>query len=142
MTFNRNRRGFFTMFGDSVEKCISTLKAEGADFIGTNCTLTPKDMIPLSDLLKQSDLPILIQPNAGQPEVRGNTVHYGISPDDFADQIREFLLRDIHAVGGCCGTTPAHINDAYARSQAKGYVPFCTVRDLDRLTINPGHEPD
>jgi cysteinyl-tRNA synthetase len=39
-------------------------------------------------------------------------------------------------------TAPAHVDDAYARSQAKGYVPFCTVRDLDQLTINPGHEPD
>ncbi|MFQ6101344.1 MAG: MJ1477/TM1410 family putative glycoside hydrolase [Anaerolineae bacterium] len=39
-------------------------------------------------------------------------------------------------------TTPAHVDDGYAKSQAKGYVPFCTVRDLDQLTINPGHEPD
>jgi cysteinyl-tRNA synthetase len=39
-------------------------------------------------------------------------------------------------------TTPAHTDDAYARSLAKGYVPFVTVRDLDQLTINPGHEPD
>lgn len=39
-------------------------------------------------------------------------------------------------------TTPAHVDDAYARAQARGYVPFCTVRALDRLTINPGHEPD
>jgi uncharacterized protein (TIGR01370 family) len=39
-------------------------------------------------------------------------------------------------------TTPAHVSDAYARSQAKGYVPFGTVRDLDQLTVNPGHEPD
>ena len=39
-------------------------------------------------------------------------------------------------------TTPAHVDDAYAKSQAKGYVPFATVRGLDQLTINPGHEPD
>ncbi|MDA0734142.1 MAG: endo alpha-1,4 polygalactosaminidase [Chloroflexi bacterium] len=39
-------------------------------------------------------------------------------------------------------TTPSHIDDAYAKSQAKGYVPFAAQRDLDRLTINPGHEPD
>lgn len=39
-------------------------------------------------------------------------------------------------------TTPAHVDDAYAQAQARGYVPFVTVRDLDRLTINPGHEPD
>jgi len=38
--------------------------------------------------------------------------------------------------------TPAHVDEAYAQSQAKGYVPFVTVRDLDQLTINPGHEPD
>ena len=38
-------------------------------------------------------------------------------------------------------TTPAHVDDAYAKSQAKGYVPFVTVRDLDQLMINPGHEP-
>lgn len=39
-------------------------------------------------------------------------------------------------------TTPAHVDDAYAKAQARGYVPFVTVRDLDQLTINPGHEPD
>jgi cysteinyl-tRNA synthetase len=39
-------------------------------------------------------------------------------------------------------TTPAHVDDAYAKSLAQGYVPFVTVRDLDQLTINPGHEPD
>jgi TolB protein len=39
-------------------------------------------------------------------------------------------------------TTPGHIDDAYARSLAKGYVPFATTRDLDQLTVNPGHEPD
>jgi len=37
---------------------------------------------------------------------------------------------------------PAHVDDAYAKSQAKGYVPFCTVRALDQLIVNPGHEPD
>jgi endo-alpha-1,4-polygalactosaminidase (GH114 family) len=38
-------------------------------------------------------------------------------------------------------TTPSHIDDAYAKSLAKGYIPFATVRDLDQLAINPGHEP-
>jgi uncharacterized protein (TIGR01370 family) len=39
-------------------------------------------------------------------------------------------------------TTPAHVDDAYAKSLTRGYVPFVTVRDLDQLVINPGHEPD
>jgi len=39
-------------------------------------------------------------------------------------------------------TSPAHVDDAYTKARAKGYVPYCTVRDLDQLTVNPGHEPD
>ena len=39
-------------------------------------------------------------------------------------------------------TTPSHVDDAYAKSRAKGYMPFATVRGLDELRINPGHEPD
>jgi cysteinyl-tRNA synthetase len=37
---------------------------------------------------------------------------------------------------------PAYVDDAYARSRGRGYVPFCTVRNLDELIVNPGHEPD
>ena len=55
--------------------------------------------------------------------------------DLFADADKLVLTIDY-------ATTQSHVDDAYAKSQAKGYVPFCTVRELDQLTINPGHEPD
>ncbi|MBN1879643.1 homocysteine S-methyltransferase family protein [bacterium] len=110
MTFNRTRRGYFTLVGDTVEKCIKTLVDSGADFVGANCSLTPVDMTPLVGLITElADRPVLIQPNAGQPQVQGSTVHYDTSPEQFAEQIRPILDTGVNAIGGCCGTTPRFI---------------------------------
>lgn len=78
------------------------------------------------------------------------SVYYGgdgqPTPPDETAWVEQYL--DMFKGGGKLvltvdyAATPARVDDAYAKSQAKGYVPFCTVRDLDRLTINPGHEPD
>jgi cysteinyl-tRNA synthetase len=79
-------------------------------------------------------------------------IYYGLVEDDVPTPasitagIEEHL--DLFKNGGKLvltldyATTPANVDDAYAKSQAKGYVPFCTVRGLDQLIINPGHEPD
>jgi len=79
-------------------------------------------------------------------------IYYGYNGDDqrMPPAVTAQLERDLdifRAAGKLVltvdyATTPAHVDDAYARSLAKGYVPFCTVRDLDQLTINPDHEPD
>jgi len=119
MTFKRTKRGYFTMIGDNVERSINTLADLGADFAGTNCTLSPDDMIPLTEELSDGPLPILVQPNAGQPEVRGDQVHYGIDPLGFATSIKDILSRGARAVGGCCGTTPEHIRVISALMDSK-----------------------
>jgi cysteinyl-tRNA synthetase len=79
-------------------------------------------------------------------------IYYGyedddvITPPEVTAELEGYL--DIFTAAGKLvltvdyAITPAHVDDAYAKSHARGYVPFCTVRDLDRLTINPGHEPD
>lgn len=110
MTFNLKRRGYFTMIGDSVEKCCRALADEGADFIGANCTLAPGDMVSLAqELAVCSALPVLIQPNAGQPKFDGDTIRYDIGPDEFARGVAQILDEPVRAVGGCCGTTPEFI---------------------------------
>ena len=79
-------------------------------------------------------------------------IYYGyedddiMSPPEVSAQLEGYL--DLFRAAGKLvltvdyASTPAHVDDAYARSQTKGYVPFRTARDLDRLTVNPGHEPD
>lgn len=79
-------------------------------------------------------------------------IYYGYEADDVMTPPAvtaelEAALADFCAAGKLVltvdyATTPAHIDDAYAKSEAQGYVPFVTVRDLDQLVVNPGHEPD
>jgi cysteinyl-tRNA synthetase len=79
-------------------------------------------------------------------------VYYGYDDDDrpTPPHVTAEIERDLdlfRAAGKLVLTVdyaaaPAHVDDAYAKSQAKGYVPYVTVRDLDRLVVNPGHEPD
>lgn len=110
MTFNRTRRGYFTMVGDSPAHCCSELEAAGAFMIGANCTLGPDDMADLAGILVESTrLPVLIQPNSGQPLVTGDTVTYPVSPGEFTAGIAGIIGRGVRAVGGCCGTGPETI---------------------------------
>ncbi len=70
LTYNRTPRGFFTMMGDGVDKAAQALEAAGADAIGSNCGLGSADMVDLAAALRAATrLPILVQPNAGQPVV-------------------------------------------------------------------------
>ncbi len=111
MTFSRTPRGYFTIMGNSVKECIATLGANGARAVGANCTLDSHEMVDLiGEIRKQTELPVIAQPNAGQPLVgEGDTLIYSQSVDDFARHIPEILARGANIVGGCCGTNPDYI---------------------------------
>lgn len=96
--------------GADVKTAAAMVEGLGADVIGLNCGLGPKQMIPLlKELRRCTSLPILIMPNAGLPDsVNGKTV-YNISPDEFADTMAEIAQIGVSYLGGCCGTTPEHI---------------------------------
>jgi len=85
MTFNQNKNGFFTMMGENITRCTTALESAGVDMIGANCTLNSSDIIGLTTELRASTrLPILIQPNAGNPLVRKGFTYYEQSPAEFA----------------------------------------------------------
>ena len=110
MTFASTPKGFFTVMGDSVEKCASTLIDEGADIIGANCTLTSRDMIELSgQLVSASLVPVAIQPNAGQPSLREGEICYDQKPEEFVSDMLEIARHGARILGGCCGTNPDFI---------------------------------
>jgi len=96
--------------GGDLPAAVATLEGLGVDCIGMNCALGPKQMLGLLPILKNCcSKPLVINPNAGMPElVDGETV-FKIGPEEFAADQLQMLQAGAHALGGCCGTSPEHI---------------------------------
>ena len=105
--------------GGDIPTAVATLEGLGVDCIGMNCALGPKQMLNLLPVLRSCcSKPLVINPNAGMPElVDGQTV-FKIGPEEFAEDQLQMLLAGAQALGGCCGTTPDHI--AAMISRVKG----------------------
>ncbi len=105
MTYEASGR---TFLGCSPAAAALTLEGMGADAIGVNCSLGPREMPPLvKELLDWTTLPIVLKPNAGLPHPDGSG--YDISPKEFADSLAACVELGVQVFGGCCGTTPAYI---------------------------------
>ncbi|MGA2915547.1 MAG: homocysteine S-methyltransferase family protein [Sedimentisphaerales bacterium] len=111
IAFNTETNGARTIMGNSAKDCAGLLADGGADVIGANCgSLDPGQMSAVVSLLKAATtLPILAQPNAGKPKLINNKTIFEMGPESFAAGIRECINAGARLVGGCCGTTPAHI---------------------------------
>jgi 5-methyltetrahydrofolate--homocysteine methyltransferase len=116
MTFDKKTKGYFTIMGNTISECASELKKAGADVIGANCTLESEEMIGLiEELRKNTDLPIIAQPNAGKPEFVQNKLTYPKDPKSFAEDMMKIIKAGANFVGGCCGTTPEFISEIHKR---------------------------
>jgi 5-methyltetrahydrofolate--homocysteine methyltransferase len=116
LTFQEKPGGFFTIMGNTPEKALETLRSEGADMAGANCTLDSTGMIALAARMTPgAGIPLLFQPNAGQPVMRNGRPEYLQDPEDFASDIEEIVKLGADAVGGCCGTDPEFIQAARKR---------------------------
>jgi len=110
MTFDRTSRGFFTIMGNTIAASAAALADAGADVVGSNCGNGIENMIDIArEMRAASRLRILIQSNAGLPEIRGDRAVYPETPSFMAEKARELLAIGVSIVGGCCGTTPEHI---------------------------------
>ena len=107
MTFGEDGR---TFLGVDPAAAAVTLSSLGADGIGLNCSMGPRELRPvLGEILRNTCLPVMIQPNAGLPRlVDGETV-YDVTPEEFARWGRVFLDDGAAILGGCCGTSPEYI---------------------------------
>jgi methionine synthase I (cobalamin-dependent) len=96
--------------GVSVAAACSELEKAGADLIGSNCGNGSLQMVAIAmEFKKFSKLPLVIQANAGVPELRQGRVHYPETPEMMAEMSKELLAAGVAVLGGCCGTTPDHI---------------------------------
>jgi 5-methyltetrahydrofolate--homocysteine methyltransferase len=112
-TFSKTIHHYYrTMMGVSPEEmCIQIINA-GADVIGTNCGNGFGGMIEIAAELRRvnKDIPLMIQANAGLPELLNNNIIYPEKPDEMASKLPELINLGVNIIGGCCGTTPAHIS--------------------------------
>ncbi len=110
LTFNRTKKGFFTMMGEGVNQAVSAFEGAGADVIATNCSLGSRDMIDLTKELRAATRkPILVQPNAGKPLTQKGVTSYLQTPVEFAQDGKEIRNSGANMIGGCCGTSPEFI---------------------------------
>ena len=106
MTFEANGR---SLTGTDPETMVNILEGLGVDALGMNCSLGPiESKVILEDILKYATFPVMIQPNAGLPEIKGGETVYSITEDQFVEASAEFLDGGISIVGGCCGTRPSY----------------------------------
>ena len=96
--------------GADIKTACAVVEGLGADVIGLNCGLGPKQMLPLvKELRKYASIPLCVNPNAGLPEVVNGKTVYNVSPEEFASYMSEIAEIGVSFLGGCCGTTPEHI---------------------------------
>ena len=107
MTFDENGRSFT---GCTPEDMVETLEGLGVDAIGVNCSLGPKQLLQIvKRVAKISKVPIIVQSNAGLPQIIDNKAIYNIDLEEFYKYVERFVKLGVTIIGGCCGTTPEYI---------------------------------
>lgn len=110
MTFDPTARGYFTIMGVDIPTAVKKLQEAGANIIGSNCGNGIEEMVEIArQFVAESDRPVIIQSNAGLPELVDNKVTYNESPEYMGQKVLELVELGVSIIGGCCGTRPEHI---------------------------------
>ncbi|MBQ7991255.1 MAG: homocysteine S-methyltransferase family protein [Oscillospiraceae bacterium] len=120
--------------GGTVETTVAMLEGLGADAVGLNCGLGPLQMIPVvKRLVSCASVPVVVNPNAGLPQVRGGKTYFDVGPEEFAEYMAQIAAMGVQVCGGCCGTTPEHIR---LLAQSIKAMPFAaqTPKDICMVT--------
>ena len=119
MTFDPTKQGFRTMMGVDIPTAVNALEEEGVDIVGSNCGNGIENFIAIAgEIREHTDLPLLVEANAGLPELIDGKTVYNETPEKMAARIPALLESGVRFVGGCCGTTPEHIRH-FARVMGK-----------------------
>ena len=132
-----------TFTGCTVESFAATARGLGADAVGINCSLGPKEIFPMAKRLAEAvpgNFPVFVKPNAGLPRADGSG--YDITPQLFALQMKPYRELHLFAAGGCCGTTPEFIkllNGTFAGctpGRPAHRMPSVLCTPVDTVTVN------
>lgn len=107
MSFEKDGR---TFTGCQLSAMALTLSGLGVDGLGMNCSVGPVEMLEMAEeILRYTDLPLIIKPNAGLPEIVDGRTRYSITREEFVEAMQALVRRGAAMVGGCCGTDPGYI---------------------------------
>ena len=99
-----------TLYGTDAKTAMVVLQSLGADAVGLNCSTGPMEMVSAVEQMREvANIPVLAKPNAGLPQLEDGVTVYRMTPEEFADAGAALVKAGASIVGGCCGTTPAHI---------------------------------
>lgn len=128
MSFENNGR---TFTGCTLESMVLTLEGLGVSALGINCSLGPKELEPLvKKLTSISSTPIILQPNAGLPQIINGKTTYNIDIKEYGYYMEKFFHMGVSILGGCCGTTPMYIKEITSRL----YKKVLPKRNIQPLT--------
>ena len=113
------------LLGSEIGAALTALEPLGVDLIGLNCATGPAEMTEhLRFLSQHARVPVSVMPNAGLPVLTSDGAYYPLTPDELAEALDRFVREyGVALVGGCCGTTPAHIETVVARLRGVPAAP-------------------
>ena len=118
MTFEENMR---TFTGVDISAMCVTAEGLGADAVGVNCSLGPKELYPVVEkICRWTTLPVIVKPNAGLPDPVTN--EYNCSAEEFSTLAQKLVPLGIKLIGGCCGTDPQYIRELKKKLAQEKYV--------------------
>lgn len=111
--------------GASPQVVVSLLEGLGVDALGINCGLGPKQMKEIvKELLKYASIPVIVNPNAGLPRSENGKTVFDVGAEEFAQDMEEIVTMGAWFAGGCCGTTPVHIQAMVEKCKEITPVPI------------------
>lgn len=130
MTFNEDG---ITSTGTSAEIAAAVMDTLGAEVIGVNCSFGPVQMVDVIKRMRQiTKKPLIAQPNAGLPVLKNGMTIYPVGPEEYSKGIKRLVSAGAGYIGGCCGTTPAHIKLLIKKL---GKINPKSLPDTDKLLI-------
>ncbi|MDO4284348.1 MAG: homocysteine S-methyltransferase family protein [Eubacteriales bacterium] len=113
------------MTGASPAAMVALLEGLRVDALGVNCSLGPLQMLPVvRELTAHASVPVIVNPNAGLPHVENGRTVYDVGPAEFADAMTQIAACGARILGGCCGTTPAHMHAMIGSTAQTDPVPL------------------
>lgn len=121
LTFNEDMR---TLYGTDPATAVVVMESMGADAVGLNCSVGPDKMLEVVKAMTEyAAVPLIAKPNAGLPHLAGQETVYDMGPAEFTEAMLMLVEAGIDIVGGCCGTTPAHMSCLHDALAAKRWEP-------------------